>query len=588
LGISSCSKGSKYIPLRVRLTNTTGAPVSGDLNIKKNMTTKEKYVSQTVKIGPGQATEISLLLSYEIAYSQPFIVFEDHGKASPAQKRVDKLKFLESDSLHPSFTVGVLEDQPQLSKVISQDVKESVVYSLKAKDLSDHGEGLAGLDAIVINNFTKETLTPTQVEALSYWIAKGGKLIIGGGKQSAANLKSLEKLLPVTFTGSKKTITNLQGLPVLSSPPSESFEINQSKLKSRSKAVVTSDQDILLAERKMGRGKVLLATYDPLTLHLYQPELEKASIWNQVIVLNKDMTTHDPTIQWEIISQIYKPYMPEIKTIVLFFCIFVVLVSPLLYLLLRKKQKTGWMWWIVPGLGVVVSISLILYNMNVRGDAVHVYNLGYIQTDESGIAAIKGTSTFISQEAGEYQIEIPQGLLGTEWTGSADNRKTASTVIKKSGMELTYDHVERWSSRETDVYLTKSLGGGLTAELRYDQGKIYGKVVNKTNLKLKNVHLRLKDQVVQAWKQINPHEELSFTLDRNQASTAPALYSDVEWELYSAEAYKEYVQQFLEKKPEVTLIGFTDDSVTSVTLKNKKTKVFNKHMVIGTIQEEGK
>jgi hypothetical protein len=55
------------------------------------------------------------------------------------------------------------------------------IISLSLAELPDRHEGLRLLNALILNDVDTSILTPAQRTALSQWVARGGRLVLGGG-----------------------------------------------------------------------------------------------------------------------------------------------------------------------------------------------------------------------------------------------------------------------------------------------------------------------------------------------------------------------------------------------------------------------
>ncbi|MDF2588719.1 MAG: hypothetical protein K0S41_2560 [Anaerocolumna sp.] len=102
---------------------------------------------------------------------------------------------------------GVLSDKP--NELEYMNTLGSRVFYLDENNLSDDYLGLDLLDVIVVNHFDTKRLSDAQLNAIKEWVLKGGTLVIGTGENVLDSLAKIGKTYDIEFNGefSKDDIT---------------------------------------------------------------------------------------------------------------------------------------------------------------------------------------------------------------------------------------------------------------------------------------------------------------------------------------------------------------------------------------------
>lgn len=130
--------------------------------------------------------------------------------------------------------------------------------------LPDHWQGYDAVEALVLHGVSLEELSTRQYDALRKWIAQGGTLAVSGGADYAwLRTPRMIELLPTTPIGmiaitDAASVRNVFGRPLEISAP---FHVNQLAA-SNARISVHAAQVPLVAESRLGRGRVLYLTFD--------------------------------------------------------------------------------------------------------------------------------------------------------------------------------------------------------------------------------------------------------------------------------------------------------------------------------------
>ena len=487
-----------WIPVRVKITNHNRVDVEGEIYTRLFRNT-QVLPFQKVQVAAGTSKEVSLLVPKDAAYSDTQIYFEAEGH-QPVQVKMGGN--VVGDEV---ITVGILSESSSTGRFLDDlsrnDTGRPVeVYFLKEEEVPALAEGLSGLDALVINDFSFETLRPAQQQAIHQWVKKGGTLLVAGGPSIIQSTRGLESLLPVQVEGIG-TITDLKGLSVYGKAPSvKKLSVSEGKLIQGGKALVMQDGIPLIASRSFGEGQVLYAAYDLSAAPLAEWSGNQ-KLWGELL-LQHQFPYQFPSDRWH---QQYAPLLngiqstssanlPSLPMMALLFLVYVLIVGPLLYFILTRFRRREWGWWIIPLFSIAVSLIVYAYGNFIRGNEALLHNLALVQLDASGEARATGVSGLVAPKEGTYQITTEKNTF--VWPVSSMMHFTSSGMEKvmnhSTKSDIFFMNVPHWSIRSLFFDTTLQLGK-LETNVVYQKEKLVGQVTNRTRLPIRDVGVLVGD-----------------------------------------------------------------------------------------------
>lgn len=254
-------------------------------------------------------------------------------------------------------------------------------------------EQLDGIYFLIIDQFDMSTLDKKSVAEIEAWVDKGGWLIIGTGEYAEKTLGSFDSgFLDVTLGEVSKPgeenaaslgMTNLgryyyyseSGIDFGNTPIAE---LNDKKLQ----AYETDTFPGMIFTK--GRGSVTV-----LTFSLGEDEMRKANteacraIYDETSSYSNSygMAINNGLDEWAYLGKNAMGVIDHINTTVDFtgmkviIIVYVILVGPVLYLILRKFKKSEYYWGGVPVLALVFIGMVFLYGQSMKVNDTRVYSV---------------------------------------------------------------------------------------------------------------------------------------------------------------------------------------------------------------------
>lgn len=254
------------------------------------------------------------------------------------------------------------------------------VIELGKDNFPDQASALEPLSYLVINSFDTSTLNEDQLNALKSWVKTGGILIIGTGSDCQQTLSGFQDgfvsgsigaaqsgelmladtpeasdAVPFTETDGIITLSMNEGTPV--------------------EGVLTTPE--LIWTQTAGQGQIIMTAFnlgmEPVNSWNVKGDMartlfEKSAVGysiERIEQLNYGYYMDSWTLS-NALDSLHAIQKPKMILFVILFIIFVILVGPGLYLILKAVDKRSWMWVMIPALSVIVTGGVFLFSRNMR------------------------------------------------------------------------------------------------------------------------------------------------------------------------------------------------------------------------------
>lgn len=255
------------------------------------------------------------------------------------------------------------------------------LVELSEETLPEQASGLEALSYLLINSYDTSKLSDAQYMAIKNWVDQGGVLIIGTGSDYRQTLSIFQD----DFV--KGTIGD---------PVKGTFQLADDE-KDKDKIIFTEEQGIislsleegtplngvlkesdLIWNRDYGQGHVVVTAFN-LGMEPVNSWNKKANMGNLLLQksaagyssvrienVNYGSDTVDGWILSSALDALHDIEYPDVNMMMVLFLIFVILVGPGLYLLLKLVDKREWMWLLVPVLAVGFTVGVFGVSRDLR------------------------------------------------------------------------------------------------------------------------------------------------------------------------------------------------------------------------------
>lgn len=540
-----------------------------------------------------------------------------------------KVKLKGDTKLKPFFiaenrlVVGVLSDSPdslnflKLSKFNGDSVE---FLAVKKDEIPNESKGLEVLDVLVVNDFNISNLSKEKQAAIKNWIQAGGQLVIGSRPSLEQQLGDLSDMILLNANGQQK----LENLPVLNDQKSEKsgpVDISKGKAAQDSKAIFKTGDTPLALSKSIGSGKVTQFAFN-LTDQSLTGWKQYPEVWSEMFSLTIDQTLsngdryrlEELSMQFGNISEAFPNSFLSVGVLALLFAGYLVVIIPLLYFILKKKDKREIAWWIIPAVSIAASIGIFVFGAKDRITGNQVNDLSVVKLQPDGTASGYGILSMLTSSGGKYKLSVedksfdPMPVTTNYINNLDDVGNYAVREEKANGTAITYNDVEYWSIRSAMGALNGQKIGRLLPELNSDNNTLSGSIKSELAFDLEDAYLLAGNEAhslgtIKAGAATDVSVKLTnYNLSDYIGGPSPATPNSVFPSAYSnpmnglgsgnsslkkLEEWKKYellqmvfrdVLPTQHDKP--LLIGFSSEPMVDFTINGKKPRINSNHLIV--------
>jgi hypothetical protein len=331
-------------------------------------------------------------------------------------------------------------------------LEHPVAFVKNVADLPDRWFGYEGVDVVVLttadNAFVDQLLRMDQArrDALLDWVRRGGRLLlsVGRNQQRVAQWPDLVSLVGAIFQGTvtRRSLPSLQLWGIAErqlKQPLRQVEIVRVQPGSNAHALVWEDAEAgdrekrpIILQSSCGLGRVILAAFD-LDAGPFADWEGQAGVWKRLhgeIAPRPSQAAPDhsagPWRQDDELGMDLKRGLESFEEVpavsfglvALLMLLYIALVGPLDYLLLKKVFKRLELTWITfPVLVLVASVSAYATAYSVKGDDLRINKIDLVDIDLHDAGQVYGRTwfTLFSPRVRSYTVGLEPAA--PEWGG---------------------------------------------------------------------------------------------------------------------------------------------------------------------------
>ncbi len=500
-----------WMAIAVHMKND-GPAVAGELRMSGGAQGRTRF-GQVVDL-PTQSDKTFLLYAQPPAFGRELEVALVDGNEVLAKTKV-AFKIHDGTQL----IVGVVAERPGdivggIDLLPNQNQLAPVIVPLDPEDLPERVEAWGGLDRLVWQDQDSNRLTTAQLTSLRGWVASGGQFVIVGGTAGPNSLSAFpDLLLPYRPTATIDVPpASLTGL--LGSAPAGTADLpalGGELLGGR--PLVTTGGRVVAAERGYGNGAVTVVGFDPTTKWIADGAAGE-SLWRRLLPARSSVgpVIGDDSQLVGAVSQLPSLALPPIGGLIGLLAAYILLVGPINYIVLRRKDRRDWAWITMPALIGVFAVGAYGYGAFLRGSEVLVNEVAVVRGAPGATDGMAQVYIGVfSPSRSTYQVQVPGGaLLSAPISGDffgGDGTASALDVLQGDPAKVR-DLAVGFGSLRTIRAETAVTVPLIQADLRMVDGRLKGTVKNASSVALQKPVVVLGGTVADL-KDLGPGAEAS-------------------------------------------------------------------------------
>ncbi len=436
-GYGGYAKQNTWMPVVVSAENT-GESLTGEIRVQSTYP-GETYAA-TLNLPAQSQKQITLFVPTQYEYSVEFVT--DSGDTLFRRK-------VSSRSLAPfDFAVGIISDDANLLSFLgglqsTQNITPVAVAHLSVAALPPSAAALATFDALIFNDVDTSPLTGAQKDALSAWIANGGKLVVGGGPNAGLTVTGLADLLPVSDF-QLKTLPTLIDLTNFGRReiPAQGPYIAAVPQEVAGSIDLYEQENPFLVRQHFGNGDVIYFALD-FGLAPMDGWAGNEHFWHEMLdPLQSSPPFYagydSPRFIYDALANIAVAGLPSPLNFTAFLCLYFVFLVPLNYWFLRRIKRKELAWLTIPTLILLFTLVGYIGGFRTRGRDVLLRQMDVVQHfEKSQDANIISFLGLYSPARGRFTLQF-----------KGDNVLVQPTDGGNGG----FDGVKKTSSAPTTVF----------------------------------------------------------------------------------------------------------------------------------------
>ncbi len=443
------------VPVQVNVANS-GTAVTGELLIEIGPTGNKNVYTSPISLPTQSEKRVTLYVHITSFTSALTVELRDDKDRLIGQATTGTLSQLADDDL----LYGVVSPEPgelEFLENVTGGHSSAAVAFLDLVDLPAVPAAWNGLDVLVLNDVDTGQFTTTQLDALEGWVNTGGQLVVTGGPGWQKTAVAFTDLLPVTITGSE----SVDDLPALSQRAGEPFRdpgpylVAASSLR-QGELLVHQDGLPLLAVHRLGRGSVYFLALDPKLAPLLDWDGSER-LWSEISRRVPDLPVWGKGIQngytaGTAVSSLPSLALPSVLNMTLFLFIYVIIIGPVNYLVLKRLNRRELAWATIPAIILFFSALAYVTGFQLKGNdtIVNQMSIIYGQTD-SGQVRVQTLLGLYSPRRTTYDMTLPDSVLVRPFERGF-GRGGGNVATIRRGSDVTLERV-RVDVSGTEVFI---------------------------------------------------------------------------------------------------------------------------------------
>lgn len=520
IGYEGFYKLSSVVPIRIEVENNL-RDINGELQVEViNGSNNLTLYAMKVSLPKGTTKQFVI--------NAPIIKFNANLKINIVEGRkkiISKITKVTSSLSSDAFVIGMLSDDYESIRYINtipinqNSSTKTFTIHLDENIFPEELEALNMFNIIMINNYDTSKLGSKQYETLKNWVSEGGLLLIGTGPSYNKSLAMFEDdFLSGDISDIKSVSTSSLYTIMENSNSDESLEISILDIKLNNSTTLISEGEYSILQRiDKNRGVVAVASFDfglePLANWVGNKSFGESLLKSVLPVTyfnefdKKDLSFRQPRYSINnTLRNIPELPQPSTKNMVLIFIVYILLIAPISYIVLKKIDKRELLWVTIPVFAIIFSIIIYVSGVGTRITQPLVNIISVINIDKNGnmlsdtyAGVFTPTKNNIRLEADEdVSIKLLDEVNRATIYGGVDNkqRKVTSKVILSPKPVIEFFDVGLWGMKSVILEKKVKEHGNVISDLLYFNDKLTGIITNESGFDLEDCYIITSNQYV--------------------------------------------------------------------------------------------
>ena len=455
-GFGGYARSGKFTPVQVIVENN-GPGITAYLEISTLIGEKQVLYRKSAVLASGSKKAIDMYIPVNAEQDYTVKLVSEPEKKLLAESRL-RMFYIDDNLLVGVLGRSVIDlDYLEEIRLPGSGRRTSVAY-LQEDSLTVNELLLDNISVLVFYDYPLNRLSEQKSYAISEWVKRGGILVQGGERYDSSVLPG---------AGNNELAANAKELVI---------------------------QGNTLYHQQLGRGSIYHLGHDGAIgidgMNLWQYLLNEAE--SSSLVLTRDMNETGNTLGTAL-STMPASDLPAFGWLAIIFLIYIVILGPGAYLVLKRFDRREWGWAVIPLLAVLLFSFTYLYGFKGKGWNAYTSIISLVRLEANNdYARVNSIMGAFAPTQSNFSIDLPGNSLvsllpidiggqGSAMTNSTAKEPSLAAVVEQGkDIRVKFDDTTRWSMRcirsEAPLYQSGSIG----SNLQLVNGKVNGTIKNLT------------------------------------------------------------------------------------------------------------
>ncbi|MBC8170425.1 MAG: hypothetical protein H7X77_02090 [Anaerolineae bacterium] len=592
-----------WMPLLISVTNN-GDPIEGKLIARQERSTAlTNSFSTPISIPSGGRQTVFLYITMKNFASTILVELLDAEDTIVTELEVPVRPVTPRDELYVVIT-GATNSAIDLTRLATGG-NQAFQANWFPANIPDKVGTLDAVNMMIFSDVDTGTLTASQRNTIQEWVIAGGHLIVTGGINWQPTAAAFTDLLPLTPTGTTP-VTDFAGLALLAGDYNNTLSGNyivtsgQPVADAQVLASSSSDQPLLIRHTQ-GNGVVDYLTADPSIAPL-RTWANQTRLWFSILTSLESRpgwTYGFNDLDKGIDSIEILPgfsALPEVTAMIGFLVLYIVLVGPVNYLILRRFNRRELAWITIPIFILLFSALAWATGFNLRGNEVTLSRVTVIQSwANEELARSEQLIGLLAPRRANYTLAMNDERLMRPITRTTQNSRFFSNT--GGTIEVEQDNLFTALNFPVDASFiaafatvgsleAPSITGRATITYRGNSQSLRGTIRNDSDLTLSSAVILARGQVIRLEETLKPGDLYVFGEGDNELllqTDGPASPAPIE---YTPGAVYEAASRFYSPSYVQGVISYQQSLIDIIGFDNYLPYEFNYQSVEMQVSEE--
>lgn len=490
-------------PINITLINN-GDNIDGEVEIRVP-STRGKYMSYVKPISLQKGAEKSITINVPVSINRSKYDLNIYNNGKKVYE--DVVSTIASNNA--TAFIGILSDDFNSLSYINKVPANGGVSLLSRtirlddKNFPDDIFTLNAFDVLVINDFDTNLLSKGQYDTLKQWVANGGTLLIGTGSKYNKTLSVFKDDFITGSQGSMSEITTSRIYELATNGDSKTgVKVDVLSLTIKSSNVLMKEENISMVQSlKKGRGVIGILAFDLGQAPFTNWNNSTAFVEELLRMLDGDKTESNNVYQYaqdnlywlrNAMDQFSEMDSAKTSSFYIILFIYVLVVAPLSYLVLKKIDKREFMWITVPVFAIIFGFVVYISGSGTRLGEITTNMVSFLNIDEEGNVSSETFAGIYNANKRKVTVTGQNGQkifpLSSDYYNNPNDPEVNEVMEAKIFSDLNggieYRNSSLLETRMLKIQEKSKSIGRVETKLFVKDGKIVGEIHNGTSLDL--------------------------------------------------------------------------------------------------------